>query len=410
MKKNIAYWALYDFANSLVLISFLFYFSQWLVTDQGRPAWWYNAALVMASALFIITAPAITSRIDATGKKIGGLRIWTCLSFVLFCMVAVIAMGKAELDIVATVLYTLATYAYLICFLYFTPMLNDLSSEGNRSRISGIGQGANSIGQVAGLLATLPFANGTITLFGVPGRAQALLPATIAFIALALPMLFFYKEKPGSAKTLRKIGSLIGSFKGIFSHKPLALFFLAYFLFSDALITFANNFPLYLETIHHASDTMKAILTAGILTLASLGAVIFGKIADRYGNLRILQIILVIWCLIFPAMAFIPNLYALIPIFIVAGMLFGPVWGITRSLVGQLAPPDLVASSYGYYVLAERFATFVGPAVWSAALILIGENKQGYQIALISMSGLLMLGLVAIHAMEMMTKPARAKS
>ena len=282
-KKQLFLWSLYDFANSIVLIAFLFYFSQWLVIDQGKPAWWYNMALVISSTLFILTAPIVSKKIDATKMKIAGLRFWTIISFIGYLVVALLAALTKNTEILATILYTLSTYAYLVCFLYFTPMLNDLSSSSDRSWKSGIGQGANSIGQVAGVLVTLPFANG-LTLFGDPGRAQALFPATILFGLLALPMLIFYRENKNPSQSDTQSSqrvNFVSLFKEVFSHKYLALFFLSYFLFSDAMLTFANNFPLYLETVHKATDTMKSVLSASILVLAALGAIIFGKIADK---------------------------------------------------------------------------------------------------------------------------------
>lgn len=404
--KRLYLWALYDFANSIVLMAFLFYFSQWLVIDQGKPAWWYNVALIVSSALFIITAPFVSKKIDTTKIKIRGLRFWTSITFVGYVVVSLLATLVDGIEAFITILYTLTTYAYLVCFLYFTPMLNDLSSKENRSQRSGIGQSANSIGQVVGVLITLPFVNG-ITLFGDPGRAQALFPATIIFGILALPMLIFYRENPSMASSTSPSNSssnLVSLFKEVFSHRPIALLLLAYFLFSDAMLTFANNFPLYLETVHHVTDTTKSILTASILILAALGAIVFGKVADKKGNLKTLKIILIIWCFIFLTMVLITDLKTLIPIFLFAGILFGPVWAISRSLVGELAPSHLVASSYSYYVVAERFATFVGPAVWSIALITMGEGVAGYRAGLISLMLLLIISLFVLNKV----KPSQA--
>ncbi len=397
-KKQLFLWCLYDFANSIVLMAFLFYFSQWLVIDQGKPAWWYNISLVVSSLLFIITAPVVSKKIDATKSKIAGLRWWTVVSFVGFLVVALLAMLTNGMELLATVLYTLANYAYMVCFCYFTPMLNDLSNEKNRSKISGIGQGANSIGQVAGVLVTLPFVNG-LTLFGDPGRAQALFPATILFGLLALPMLIFYRDAQNLSSNdsePKSKSNILSLFKEVFSYRPLALVLVAYFLFSDAMLTFANNFPLYLETVHKASDTVKSLLTASILILAAIGAVVFGKIADKKGNLKTLKRVLVFWCFIFLALAFITNFKVLIPIFLFAGILFGPVWGISRALVGELAPPHLVASSFSYYVVAERFATFVGPVLWSIALLTMGEGTRGYQTGLLSLTALLVISLFVL--------------
>lgn len=400
-KRNIFLWALYDFANSIVLIAFLFYFSQWLVVEHGKPGWWFNLSLAVSSALFIISAPFLSRRIDRTKKKLSGLRLWTLISFLGFLALSIIALTTSGHELIAVVLYTFSSYAYLTCFLYFTPMLNDLSTESNRSYVSGIGQGANSIGQVAGILVTLPFVNG-LTLFGDPGRVQTFFPAVALFGLLTLPMLLFYREAEnsvyGSEPAMSKsFGTL---FRELLSSKPLIFLFLGFFLFSDALLTFSNNFALYLEVVHKVSDTTKSILTAGILTLAALGAVILGRVADRIGKIKTLKFILIIWFFLIVTMAFVLNFAVLIPFFLLAGVLFGPVWGISRALVGELAPPHLLASSYGYYVVAERFATFVGPLVWSLALITWGEGPEGYRAALVSLAGLLLISVFVLNRIK----------
>ena len=174
----------------------------------------------------------------------------------------------------------------------------------------------------------------------------------------------------------------------------------AYFFFSDALLTSTNNFPLYLEQIHGAPDTFKALLTVAILGLAAVGAPIFGWLADKFGHKRILMSVLAAYCLIFPALAFVPALPILVPIFLLAGFLFGHVWGISRALVGKLAPAGLTASSFSYYVVAEKFATLVGPVLWSSALLFAGENAAGYQIAFLLMTAILFISVILLARVE----------
>lgn len=401
MKKKITYWAMYDFANSFVQMAYLFYFSQWLVIDQGKPAWWYNLALILSSILFFLTAPYIGKMIDTSKRKINGLRVWTLLSFTGFLILALLMMLTNGQEILATALFILSTYAYLVSFLYYTPMLNDLSTKENCSWVSGIGFGANSLGQVLGILATIPFVSG-VTLFGDPGRAQALLPATILFGLFSIPMIFLYREEKIISNPVQEQNrpSVISMFKSVFSHKSLAYILIAYFLFSDSLLTFANNFPLYLETVFKATDTTKSLLTAGILILSAIGALIFGKISDKVGNVKILKIIIVIWCLLLLLMSATTNFNIAIIIFLFAGILFGPIFSISRSLVGLLSPEHLRASSYSYLVLAERFATFVGPAVWSVVLIMVGETANGYRSGLFSLAILLIVSFFALRKVE----------
>jgi len=60
-------------------------------------------------------------------------------------------------------------------------------------KVSGIGEAGNLLGEVFGLLITLPLASGAVYLFGEACRAQTFLPATVLFFILALPMLLFFK-------------------------------------------------------------------------------------------------------------------------------------------------------------------------------------------------------------------------
>lgn len=403
MRARIFYWGLYDFANSIVMVTFLFYFSQWIVTIEGHPSWWYNATLVLSSLLFIATTPFLSRQVDIDGEKMRGLRLWTSLSALSFSAVALIALFSHTLDVLALLLYAFAMYAYLVCFVYFTPMLNDLSTVLDRSRISSIGQGFNYAGLVAGLLITLPFANGTLHLIGAAGKAQPLLPATLFFIALALPMLLLYTSPDSRAENAAPRSSLGGPlsiFKMIATHKSLALLFMSYFFFSDALLTFSNNYPLYLENVFAVSDLIKALLSTAILALAALGTLFFGWLADRVGAKRTLIGILAAYSILFPLLAFAPSFAIAVGVSLIMGVIFAAAFAISRAMVGRLAPQEIVASSFNYYTLAERFATFIGPATWSIVLITCGQSTFGYRMGILSMGVLVVIGLSILLKMK----------
>ena len=403
MKRNIFVWSLYDFANSIVMIVFLFYFSQWLVIDSGKPDWWYNATLVISSILFLVTAPIAGQRLDSTNKKLSGVRITTVLTVLFFLLTALVTIFVPSQALLATILFTLATYFYLMSFVYYTPMLNDLSDEKNRGWVSGLGMGANYVGQVFGLLVTLPFATGSLYLFGAHGRAQTLVPATILFAISALPMIWLYKDNfetkfSDKLKISDEYKKIFITVKEIFSVRNLALLLIAYFFFSDAMLTFSNNFPIFLEKVFHATDSVKTYLTAGILTLSGVGSIIFGKIADKKGSKPTLIFILICWVILFPMIAFAPSMSAETVLCLIAGILFGPVWGVTRSMVTEYAPKNISASAFSFYTIAERFATFIGPIVWS--VVLVSTSSQGsisYSYAVVSLGILTFVGLWFIY-------------
>ena len=306
----------------------------------------------------------------------------------------------------ATILFTLAMYFYLMSFVYYTPMINDLSTDTNRGWVSGLGIGANYIGQVFGLLVTLPFATGAVKLFGAPGRAQTLVPAIILFAIAALPMLLKYKETR-TERVITKINlgheyaKVFQTIKTVFSIRNLTLLFIAYFLFSDALLTFSNNFPIFLEKVFSATDSVKTYLTAGILILSGGGSLIFGKMADKRGTKFTLSIILASWIVFFPALAFAPSFTVAIIICLIAGLFFGATWVVSRAMVSEFTPRGIEARSFSFYTLAERFATFIGPITWS--IILAATAKSGsasYSYALVGMGILVFLGFLVIRKIK----------
>lgn len=406
MKKNIFLWSLYDFANSIIMIVFLFYFSQWLVVDSGRPDWWYNATLVISSILFVITAPLLAHRLDGHGRKLSGVRRTSILLFFFYLSTALVMLFAPSHALLATILFTISMYMYLLSFIYYTPMINDLCNDENRGWVSGLGLGANYVGQVFGLLVTLPFATGVIYLFGAHGRAQTLIPAIILFALSAIPLMLWYKEpdrgQVGSRPSIcDEYKNILMTIKKVFSIRNLALLLVAYFLFSDATLTFSNNFPIFLQKVWNVSDNIKTYLTGGILILSAIGSVIFGKIADKKGTKFTLSLILIAWIILFPLLAFAPSFNIIAVVCLIAGIFFGPVWGVSRAMVSEFAPKEIEGSAFGFYTLAERFATFIGPIVWSITLSATASHgNESYSYALVSMGILVIISLVFVRRIK----------
>src|SRR3989344_866092 len=406
VRRNRYLWALYDFANSIILIVFLFYFSQWLVVDSHKPDWWFNATLIVSSLLFIVTAPIIGQRLDTTRRKLSGLRRATTLMFIAYAATSVVVLFAPTHVLLAVVLFTAALYFFVISFIFYTPMINDISDDTNRGYVSGLGQGFNYAGQVIGLLVTLPFATGALYLFGSAGRPQTLLPATILFGLFALPMMLWFTEKetPSLVEKIRvrdEYANIFRTIGHIASNRNLVFLLLGYFLFSDALLTFANNFPLFLENVHGASDAVKTYLTTGILTLSAIGSILFGKVSDKKGSKRTLLWLIICWSILFPIIAFAPSFKLVIIACLVAGLLFGAMWGISRSMVAEITHRSVEASSFSFYILAERFATLVGPITWSVVLASTSSlGKISYSYAILSMGVLVFLSFFFVRKIK----------
>ena len=258
------------------------------------------------------------------------------------------------------------------------------------------------MGQVLGILVVLPFVSGTWYLFGAPGRGQTLLPSVILFALLSLPMLLKYREYSQSeSATQQTQPSFTRTVKQIVAIPGLLLLIFGYFFFSDALLTFANNFSIYLEKVYATPDAIKTYLTAGILTASAIGSVAIGWLADKKGKKKTLIALLIGWIILFGSMAFASSFDMVIVITLIAGFLYGPTWGVSRALVGDLTPRQIEASSFSLYTLAERFATFIGPITWSLVLVLTsGSGILSYRYAILSMGAVVVVGLCFVLAMR----------
>lgn len=396
LKKNIALWSLYDFANSIVMIVFLFYFSQRIVVEQWLSEMRWNITLPIASVIFIVVAPRVGRSIDHGYAKIRSLRFWTVLATVLFLITSLLALYTPEFTTLTIVVYSLAMGAYLTCFVAYTPMLNDLATQDNHGQISGRGQWVNSFGQIIGLLIAIPIVQGLIP--GLwSGRVATFLPATILFFLCALPMLVWYDqpEQPREQhKHIVEQRNVWQLFKELISSKVVRLFLCGYFFFSDALLTFSSNFPLYLEKVHNIDDTHKSLLSACILLCASLGAFFSGKFADRKWLARSLWFLLIIRCVIFPVFVFIKWFTALVIMSCIAGVFYWPVWSVSRALFTKMLPQHLAGTGLTYFTMCERFSTFIWPLIRWGIVSSLGGTPLWYKYALIAMSVLVLIWAV----------------
>ncbi|QQG39011.1 MAG: MFS transporter [Candidatus Woesearchaeota archaeon] len=401
-KRNVSLWVLYDFANSLVSIVFFLYFAQWLVIDRGVSDLYFNLAFTMSAILLLLTVPTTGYLLDKFLRRISGLRFTTVLTVIFYGLCSLFAVSNKE--VAALILFTLGLYSYLLSFTFYTPLLNDISKPGRRGLVSGLGIAANYLGQIAGLLIALPFANGKLSLFASAPRAETLLPAVLIFFLFSLPMLIFFKEPKLVTKSFHlpsTIKEMIIDTKLLFSFSSVSFFLLSYFLFNDAVLTAANNFPIFLEQVWHVSDTIKTYILLGILVTSALGGLISGFIADHFGHKRTLRIILFGWVFILPLIGLLSNFTLFIIAVTLMGFWFGSNWTVSRSVMAYLAPKGRHNLTFAYFGLAERASSFIGPIVWgliASNLVSIGSDR--YRVAILAVTIFIIFGILALYPVK----------
>jgi len=397
-RKNRFLWILYDFANSIASIVFFLYFTQWIVVDRGISDFHFNLTFTISAVLLLFTVPLTGLLLDKFLRRITGLRCTTVLTVIFYGLCATSALSNQETG--SLIFFTLGLYSYLLSFTFYTPLINDIAQPAKRGLISGLGITANYLGQFVGLVIVLPFSNGTLKFFGGAPRAETLLPSVIIFFLLALPMLIFFREPKRDAGKLNlglEIKNLFKETRGLLAFPSVALFLASYFLFNDAILTAANNFPIVLEQIWQVSDATKTYLLLGILITSAIGGVLSGFLADRFGHKRTLMVVLTGWVFILPLVGLLTNFTLFVISTTLMGFWFGANWAVSRSVMSYVAPQGKHNLAFAYFGLAERASSFIGPIVWGLVvsnLISIGSNR--YRIATLAITGFIVLGLFAL--------------
>ena len=397
-RKNRLLWISYDFANSIVSIVFFLYFAQWIVVDRGVSDFHFNLTFTISAVLLLFTAPLTGLLLDKFLRRIAGLRYTTILTTIFYGLCAISALSNQEMG--SLIFFTLGLYSYLLSFTFYTPLINDIAQPAKRGLISGFGITANYLGQFAGLVIALPFSNGTLQFFDGAPRAETLLPSVIIFFLLTLPMLIFFREPKkdvGKLNLRLEIKNIFKETRGLLAFPSVAFFLVSYFLFNDAILTAANNFPIFLEQVWQVSDTTKTYILLGILITSAIGGTLSGFLADRFGHKRTLMIILVGWVFILPLVGLLTNFLLFVISTTFMGFWFGANWAVSRSVMSYVAPQGKHNLAFAYFGLAERASSFIGPIVWGLVvsnLISIGSDR--YRIATLAITGFIVLGLFAL--------------
>ena len=401
-KRNVFLWILYDFANSIVSIIFFLYFAQWIVIDRGVPDLYFNLTFTISAVLLLFTVPLTGTLLDKFLRRITGLRYATVFTTVFYGVCALFAISNNAVG--ALIFFTLGLYSYLLSFTFYTPLINDISKQEKRGLVSGLGISANYLGQITGLLIALPLSTGSLSFFGSAPRAETLLPSVLVFFILSLPMLVLFREPKRPKEKLRlgsRLKEMITETKLLFSLSSVSLFLLAYFLFNDAILTASNNFPIFVEQIWGVSDTVKTYILLGILITSALGGTLSGFTADKFGHKRTLMFILAGWVIILPFIGFINNFALFVTATTIMGLWFGSNWTVSRSVMAYVAPKGKHNLAFAYFSLAERASSFIGPIVWGLVVTnLVSIGSYRYRIAVLAVTGFIILGLIALSRVK----------
>ncbi len=365
-------WALYDFAYSLfafiVLVRFL---PTWIIDDHHRPDWTIGVTQFVVVVVVLFAMPLTGALADQLGRRKPFL-----VAFTLVACAAAVALGFVPVRssvVPALVVAGVSAVAAQLAFAHYDPLLADVVPEERRGRVSGMAVALGFAGIVFGLVVIAEL------IVGEGDKQRAFAPAALAYLLVALPAFVFVREpeRPHGrvdvrAASRRAVDQVVGSLRHA-SHYPDVFRFLAgRFLYSDAVVTLSAFLAVYMTRLGGFSEREKNAVVGFAVIAAAAGALVGGRMVERFGPKRPLVSVLPAFggCVLLSALVGRGwTVWLLGP---VAGGALGVIWTADRVLMLRLTPPELRGQFFGFFNLANRVASAIGPLViWSGTVWLL---------------------------------------
>lgn len=388
-------WVIYDLANTIFALGVVgLYFSDWLV-EEGHPDSALALVQVAAAVVVIFLSPWVGARSDALGKRVPTLLATTVLAVV---ATATLATGPVWLTLL---MLWVAVVSVNTGSVVYDALLVDVSDESNRGRISGLGVGVGYIGSFIGLgLGLLAL---DVLDWGFPGAFRLI---ALAFIVFAIPSFVYIKERPGvsGAKT-PSVGEIVSGLRDSWlvatKYEGVVPFLVGRFFYTDAINTLIGGFLaiFVIDELGLDRGFFSALMGVAI-TAAVAGGVLAGRFIERFGPIRVLRGVLVMWMVamtsgVLAATTGLTHLAWVIgPL---GGVALGATWASDRVVMVRVSPPARLGEFYGLYGTVGRFATIVGPLVWA---LIVDVLHFGRSVALGALAVFVAIGWFVLRKVD----------
>jgi MFS transporter, UMF1 family len=405
----------------------------WYFYDWANSAFSTTVAGVLFGPYLIAIAreAAVDNRIDVLGLSIapGSLPSFTITASTLLSAVLLPLLGAVadrtsrKKDLLAGFAWTGAAAASLLFFVQgdnwqlgvisfmvanlcfgAAAVFNDailclISNEEERDRVSSTGWAYGYAG--GGLLLAANFL--LVTFHDAVGVSEGM-AVRISLLSAALwwagftfiPFLGLKNRAPqhvvpdGGGLVSQSFGQLWATLKDLRQYPVALTFLIAYLFFNDGIQTVIASASIYgVEELEFETGTVLATYLV-VQFVAVIGAVGFGRAADRFGAKRVILVGLAIWIAIVTAALFVParQFVAFLVLAVAIGIVLGGTQALSRSYFSLLIPNGREAEYFSFYHAMERGTSWFGTLVFG----LVYQLTDSYRPAIFALVVFFVIG------------------
>jgi UMF1 family MFS transporter len=392
-------WYLYDFGNSayaaVILLAIYSAYFQGQVVGGAEGSRLWGLAVGIAMLVVAVTSPILGTIADFSGAKKRFLLIYTTAS-VLFT--AGLFFARPGNIWIGMGFFILAEIGYRGAQVFYNALLPEIAAPDEMGRVSGYGWAIGTAGGIICLILILPlimflgdtFADDTFVV-----RLSLIITAVFWAIS-AVPLFLWLPERtppqrlpPGESYLNVAFKQLRDTIRAASHFKEFLKFILAFLIYNDGIIM-ALDFAAIIGAVLFGMDQQMLIIFVILVQATNVaGAYVFGVLVDRVGGKRSLVLSLLMMIGIVIWLFFNQTRTGFFIIGAVAGFAMAGAQSVSRTMVAMFSPPQQSAEFYGFFAVAGRTSSFIGPAVygWVAAEAALWYQAQGQSVTLAEQSG-----------------------
>jgi UMF1 family MFS transporter len=289
-------------------------------------------------------------------------------------------------------------------------ILVDISTDGERDRVSSRGWAFGYLGGGLLLLVNLAMVLGHAAL-GIDKELAvrlSLLSAALWWAGFTIIPVVRLRDHPAEAVVpeagglvARSFGQLWTTLRRLPAYPVTMTFLIAYLFYNDGIQTVIYSASIYGSKQLHLGDSVLIAAILLIQFVAFGGALLFGRVAARYGAYRCIVGGTVAWMAIVVLAMFLPARN--VALFLAAGVAIAVVMGgtqaLSRSFFSLLIPRGQAGEYFALYNACERGTSWIGTLLFGVVFQVTGS----YRPAILSLIVLFGLGLVVLLRVD----PAR---
>ncbi len=413
-KREIFGWQMYDWAwsafTTTVVTALLGPYLQELADNNGgvsvlglqlEGASFFSFAVSAAAICQVLVLPLIGAAADHTDQK---RKLLLALAYAASAATAALFVVTSSTIVLGGVLFIVAAVGFAAAGVVYNSYLPEIAPPELRDRVSAGGYALGYVG--GGIYLALNFA--MIALMEDTGLAVRLsLGGTglwVAFFVWAYTQRRL-KDRPASSPrpegqgwlSLGVSGTLATARKLWQDHPMTFRYLMSYLIFNDGIQTVIAISTVFAADELGAEPETLLLLVLMIQFVATPGAIGFGRAAERYGAKRSLIVSLIAWSALviyaYVDLDSIPKLWAM---GVVLAFVLGGSQSIARSLFSQMIPSDAEAEFFGFYEIASRGTTWVGPLLFGIVNEITGSQRQ----AIISLIVFFVVGTALLFTVD----------